>query len=62
MCREIDQGEVDAAARAALAPFEGEGAKAARDPYRCNTDLQEMMQDMVGIVRRESEMAQASNI
>jgi len=55
----IDQGEVDAAARAALAPFEGEGSEGSAGPYRVQHDLQEMMQDMVGIVRRESEMALA---
>ncbi|HEY8166604.1 MAG TPA: fumarate reductase/succinate dehydrogenase flavoprotein subunit [Gemmatimonadaceae bacterium] len=51
---------VDEAARAALEPFEraqegnsGEGA------YQVQQTLQEMMQDMVGIVRREAEMQQA---
>src|SRR6266478_3855729 len=55
----IDQGQVDAAARAALAPFEGEGSESGAEAYRVQHDLQEMMQDMVGIVRRESEMALA---
>src|SRR5947207_4264374 len=55
----IDQDQVDAAARAALAPFEGEGSEGGAEPYRVQHDLQEMMQDMVGIVRRESEMALA---
>src|SRR5467141_2748658 len=55
----IDQAQVDAAARAALAPFEGEGSEGGAEPYRVQHDLQEMMQDMVGIVRRESEMALA---
>ena len=45
------------AAAAALAPFdrgaEGEG------PYQVQHDLQEMMQDLVGIVRREDEMVRA---
>src|ERR1700682_4018268 len=55
----IDQGEVDAAARAALAPFEGQGTEGGAEPYRVQHDLQEMMQDMVGIVRRENEMVLA---
>jgi succinate dehydrogenase / fumarate reductase flavoprotein subunit len=55
----IDPGQVDAAARAALAPFEGEGSGGGAEPYRVQHDLQELMQDMVGIVRRESEMALA---
>jgi succinate dehydrogenase flavoprotein subunit len=53
----IDDGQVDAAAREALAPFErasdGEG------PYRIQQDLQAMMQDLVGIVRTGSEMREA---
>ena len=53
----IDEGQVEAAARAALAPFEGADSENGAGPYRIQHDLQEMMQDMVGIVRRESEMA-----
>ena len=44
--------------RRALAPFErssGDGA----GPYQIQHDLQGAMQDLVGIVRRESEMRQA---
>ena len=49
--------QVDAAAREALAPFErGTGGE---NPYAVQHDLQEMMQDLVGIVRKESEMQQA---
>ena len=41
----------------ALAPFErGAGGE---NPYQVQYDLQEMMQDLVGIVRTESEMQQA---
>jgi succinate dehydrogenase / fumarate reductase flavoprotein subunit len=53
----VDGAQVEEAARAALAPFErgesGEGA------YRIQHDLQEMMQELVGIVRREEEMERA---
>ncbi len=53
----IDNGQVDAAARHALEPFErgpnGEG------PYQVQHDLQEMMQDLVGIVRKQDEIARA---
>jgi succinate dehydrogenase / fumarate reductase flavoprotein subunit len=49
--------EADEAMRLALAPFDrgaaGEGA------YQVQHDLQEMMQDLVGIVRREEEMERA---
>jgi succinate dehydrogenase / fumarate reductase flavoprotein subunit len=52
----IDEATVDATVQAALAPFErptGEGA------YQVQHDLQEMMQALVGIVRREPEMEEA---
>ncbi|HEU4881550.1 MAG TPA: fumarate reductase/succinate dehydrogenase flavoprotein subunit [Longimicrobium sp.] len=49
--------DADEAMRLALAPFDrgaaGEGA------YQVQHDLQEMMQDLVGIVRREEEMERA---
>jgi succinate dehydrogenase / fumarate reductase flavoprotein subunit len=52
-----DAGEVDLAARQALAPFErvngGEGA------FQIQHELQVKMQDLVGIVRREEEMEDA---
>jgi succinate dehydrogenase / fumarate reductase flavoprotein subunit len=53
----VDPGQVEEAARRVLAPFEGSGDGAG--PYRVQHDLQEMMQDLVGIVRRESEMTRA---
>jgi succinate dehydrogenase / fumarate reductase flavoprotein subunit len=53
----IDDGQVRAAAARALAPFE-RGA-AGENPYTVQSDLQAMMQDLVGIVRQESEMKQA---
>jgi succinate dehydrogenase / fumarate reductase, flavoprotein subunit len=52
----IDDGAVEAAARRALAVFEGDGAE---NPYKIQQELQEMMQDLVGIVRREGEMKSA---
>jgi succinate dehydrogenase flavoprotein subunit len=56
-CGSIDARQVDEAARRALEPFErgtqGEG------PYQVQYALQEMMQDLVGIVRNESEMQHA---
>jgi succinate dehydrogenase / fumarate reductase flavoprotein subunit len=53
----IDAAEVAGAARAALAPFDrGVDAEGA---YHVQHDLQTMMQELVGIVRREDEMRQA---
>ncbi|RMH15672.1 MAG: fumarate reductase/succinate dehydrogenase flavoprotein subunit [Acidobacteria bacterium] len=53
----IDDGQVEAAAAAALAPFErGAGGEG---PYAIQHALQEMMQDLVGIVRNAAEMSRA---
>ena len=52
----VDNTKVDVAAREALAPFEQSGGE---NPYEVQQDLQEIMQDSVGIVRHESEMKSA---
>jgi succinate dehydrogenase / fumarate reductase flavoprotein subunit len=54
----IDPAQVDRAAGQALEPFEPRGT-GAEGPYRIQHDLQEMMQDLVGIVRNEGEMQRA---
>jgi len=48
--------EVDLAAKRALLPFERNSAEG---PYGVQYALQDMMQDLVGIVRQEKEMLQA---
>src|SRR5947209_2359731 len=48
--------KIDMAAREALQPFE---RSAAENPYLVQRDLQEIMQDNVGIVRNETEMKSA---
>src|ERR1700723_311565 len=53
----IDQGHVDEVAKMALEPFD-RGA-AGENPFAVQYELQEMMQDLVGIVRVESEMESA---
>jgi len=58
---QINDSQVEEAARKALEPFD-RGAKSggsAEGPYQVQHDLQEMMQSLVGIVRREDEMARA---
>ena len=50
----VDQTQVDEAAKAALAPFE-RGA-AGENPFAVQNELQDLMQELVGIVRVESEM------
>jgi succinate dehydrogenase / fumarate reductase, flavoprotein subunit len=53
----LDSGQVDAGVRWALAPFDR--APDAGGPFQIQYDLQEMMQDLVGIVRREDELLRA---
>ncbi len=52
----IDEADVDAAAAEALAPFELEGGE---NPYSIHQELQQTMNDLVGIIRKEEEMDQA---
>jgi succinate dehydrogenase / fumarate reductase, flavoprotein subunit len=54
----IDQSQVNATAKAALEPFDM-GASG-ENPYQIQYELQEFMQDLVGIVRVESEMQGAA--
>jgi len=53
----INQDEVEDTARVALEPFER--GSAGEGPYQVQYALQEMMQDLVGIVRKESEVRSA---
>jgi succinate dehydrogenase / fumarate reductase flavoprotein subunit len=50
----ISSEQIDNVAAAALAPFESRGG--GENPYAIQRDLQEAMQDLVGIVRNETEM------
>jgi succinate dehydrogenase / fumarate reductase flavoprotein subunit len=52
----INEDELQSTAEAALAPFDRSPGE---NPYQIQYDLQEIMQDLVGIVRTESEMQQA---
>ncbi len=53
---QVHADQVDAAAKWALAPFERAGDE---NPFKIQYDLQDMMQDLVGIVRKEDEMQRA---
>ncbi|HEY2143000.1 MAG TPA: fumarate reductase/succinate dehydrogenase flavoprotein subunit [Candidatus Udaeobacter sp.] len=55
---QINTDEIDTAAREALAPFESPG-RGSENPYAIQKDLQESMQNLVGIVRTETEMREA---
>ena len=53
----VNEEQLQTTAKAALEPFD-RGASG-ENPYQIQYDLQEAMQDLVGIVRTESEMQQA---
>ncbi|MFK0237893.1 fumarate reductase/succinate dehydrogenase flavoprotein subunit [Streptomyces vinaceus] len=53
----VSQAQIDAAAAEALAPFHA--AEGAENPYTLHQELQTTMNDLVGIIRREGEMAEA---
>jgi succinate dehydrogenase / fumarate reductase flavoprotein subunit len=52
----INPADVDAAARMALEPFDRTSGE---NPYQVQNHLQTMMQELVGIVRRQGEMKKA---
>ncbi|MFF3614443.1 fumarate reductase/succinate dehydrogenase flavoprotein subunit [Streptomyces sp. NPDC002580] len=70
----LDDVQIDAAAAEALRPFSAEGPESApapadgavapvprppENPYTLHQELQQTMNDLVGIIRREAEMEQA---
>ena len=54
----VDSNDADDAARRALEPFD-RNASEGEGPYQIQQSLQETMQELVGIVRREDDMRQA---
>lgn len=55
----VGDADIDAAARAALSPFDPADTDRAENPYTLHTDLQQVMQDLVGIIRRADEIERA---
>ncbi|HMF49050.1 MAG TPA: FAD-binding protein, partial [Candidatus Saccharimonadales bacterium] len=55
----INNEQVEGIAREMLAPFENKGTE---NPYTIHSDLQDSMQNLVGIIRTESELKQALEI
>jgi succinate dehydrogenase / fumarate reductase flavoprotein subunit len=51
-----DSGQVDAIVRESLAPLERTGGE---NPYTIQAELQQIMQDLVGIIRKGSELQEA---
>ncbi|MDP1588364.1 MAG: fumarate reductase/succinate dehydrogenase flavoprotein subunit [Prosthecobacter sp.] len=58
---QVNNDQIDEAVRRSLEPFERGATKGggAEGPYQVQAELQEMMQDLVGIVRTEDEMQRA---
>ncbi|MFE5591672.1 fumarate reductase/succinate dehydrogenase flavoprotein subunit [Streptomyces sp. NPDC056549] len=55
----VVEDDVTAARAEALAPFDPVDARPPENPYTLHQELQQTMNDLVGIIRRESEMAEA---
>ena len=55
----VDAGQIDLYARELLAPFENMGNE---NPYSVHADLQDCMQNLVGIIRSESELKKALDV
>ncbi|MCA1006868.1 fumarate reductase/succinate dehydrogenase flavoprotein subunit [Rhodococcus hoagii] len=55
----VAEADVATAARAALVPFDPPAAGTGENPYTLHTQLQQTMNDLVGIIRTESEIEQA---
>ncbi|GAA4838929.1 fumarate reductase/succinate dehydrogenase flavoprotein subunit [Saccharopolyspora rosea] len=56
---EIGESDVDHAARGAQEPFDADTGSAGENPYGLHAELQQVMNDLVGIIRRGEEMRQA---
>jgi succinate dehydrogenase / fumarate reductase flavoprotein subunit len=55
----VNDGQVEAAYREAVAPFERPAGTGGEGPYQVQSDLQNLMQELVGIVRQQKEMEKA---
>jgi succinate dehydrogenase / fumarate reductase flavoprotein subunit len=55
----VNSAQIDLYARELLAPFESKGKE---NPYSVHADLQECMQNLVGIIRTESELQKALDV
>ncbi|MFF0146302.1 succinate dehydrogenase / fumarate reductase flavoprotein subunit [Amycolatopsis sulphurea] len=56
---QVAESDVDFAAKTALAPFDPPAEGAAENPYALHTELQQSMNDLVGIIRRAPEIREA---
>jgi succinate dehydrogenase / fumarate reductase flavoprotein subunit len=53
------QSDVDAAAERAVRPFDPQGGGVEENPYTLHSELQQSMNDLVGIIRKAGEIRQA---
>jgi succinate dehydrogenase / fumarate reductase, flavoprotein subunit len=58
----LDEIQIEQIAKWALAPFERESNGGSENPFQIQAHLQEKMQELVGIVRVESELTEAIDI
>jgi succinate dehydrogenase / fumarate reductase flavoprotein subunit len=56
---QVTEAQVEAAARSALAPFDAAESGSHENPYTLHQELQQSMNDLVGIIRREGEVREA---
>jgi succinate dehydrogenase / fumarate reductase flavoprotein subunit len=52
----VREGDVDAAAQWAISPFRAEGSAEVENPYLLHQELQQAMNDLVGIIRKADEI------
>lgn len=57
--KSLDEKQIEEIARRALAPFERNVSDGSENPFQLQAQLQESMQELVGIVRIEAELTQA---
>lgn len=56
---QVSEDDIAAAAEAALVPFDPPSDGAGENPYSLHTELQQTMNDLVGIIRKEAEVREA---
>ena len=56
---QVRPGTIEAAAERAVAPFQPPAVGVGENPYTLHRELQQLMNDLVGIIRKESEIQQA---
>ncbi|MQY24000.1 fumarate reductase/succinate dehydrogenase flavoprotein subunit [Nocardia macrotermitis] len=55
----VTEDDIAEATKTALAPFDPPAEGAAENPYTLHSDMQQTMNDLVGIIRKEHELAEA---